>query len=62
MITSDAENSTMGTSMTVDIETDFDEAGGCVETESEDENPEATRRYWEAKRKKEGVHKVCRDA
>ena len=29
--------------MTVDIETDFDEAGGCVETESEDENPEATR-------------------
>ncbi len=37
----------------------FDEVeGGHVETESEDEDPEATRRYWEAKRKKEGVHKV----
>jgi len=63
MFTSDAENSTMGTSMTVDIEEDFDEArggpGGHVETESDDEDLEATRRYWEVKRKKEGVHKVC---
>jgi hypothetical protein len=59
MFTSDAENSTKGTSMTVDVEKDFDEArGGHVETESEDEDPEATRRYWEVKRKKEGVHKV----
>jgi len=49
MFTSDAENSTMGTSMTVDIEEDFDEArggpGGHVETESDDEDLEATRRY-----------------
>ena len=29
-----------------------------IETESEDEDPAATRRYWEVKRKKEGVHKV----
>jgi hypothetical protein len=29
------------------------------ETESEDEDPEATRRYWMVKRKKEGIHKVC---
>jgi hypothetical protein len=73
MYTSDAENSMKETarasSMSVDarategdaVEEGIDEAeGGCiVETESEDDDPEATRRYWEAKRKKEGVHKVC---
>jgi hypothetical protein len=72
MYTSDAENSTKGTarpsSMTDDarategdaVEEGIDEAGGGrVETESEDEDPEATRRYWDVKRKKEGVHKVC---
>ena len=37
----------------------FDGAGiGGIETESEDEDPAATRRYWEVKRKREGVHKV----
>jgi hypothetical protein len=78
MDTSDAENLTNETarpsSMSVDAratkgdatEEGSDEArGGHVETESEDENPEATRRYWEMKRKKEGIYKVsvvCRDA
>jgi hypothetical protein len=43
-----------------DTEEGLDEArDGCVETESEDDNPEATRRYWEMKRKKEGIRKVC---
>jgi hypothetical protein len=42
------------------VEEGTDEAGdGRIETESEDEDPAATRRYWEVKRKKEGVHKVC---
>jgi len=37
----------------------FDGAGiRGIETESEDEDPVATRRYWEVRRKKEGVHKV----
>ena len=36
----------------------FDGGGiGSIETESEDEDPAATRRYWEARRKK-GAHKV----
>ena len=33
--------------------------GASVETESGDEDPAATRQYWEVKWKKEGVHKVC---
>ena len=41
------------------------EAGaGNTESESDDDDPEATKRYWEAKRRKEGVKKVgvmCRD-
>jgi hypothetical protein len=42
------------------VEEGFDEAGdGRIETESEDDNPEATRRYWEMKWKKEGIHRVC---
>jgi hypothetical protein len=42
------------------VEERIDEAGdGRIETESEDEDPEATRRYWEAKQKKEGIHQVC---
>jgi hypothetical protein len=48
--------------MTVDTratEEEFDDTGsGHVDTESEDEDPEATRRYWEVKRKKEGAHQV----
>ncbi len=47
---------TVGTGAT---EEGFDGAGvRSVETESEDEDPAATRRYWEVKRKKEGAHKV----
>ena len=35
------------------------EAGaGNTESESDDDDPEATKRYWEAKRMKEGVKKV----
>ena len=72
MYASTNENSPKGAvsqrSMTVDasatkgevVEEGFDEAGsGPGETESEDENPEATRQYWEVKRKKEGICKVC---
>ena len=52
---------TVGTGATDEdaIEEGSDGAGiGSVEPESEDEDPVATRRYWEVKRKKEGVHKV----
>ena len=30
-----------------------------IDTESEDDDPEATRQYWEVKRKNEGIRKVC---
>ena len=75
MYASTAENSPKGaatpSSMSVDawtndgdgVEEGIDGAeSGHIETESEDEDPEATRRYWEVKRKKEGVHKVCGSA
>jgi hypothetical protein len=35
------------------------EAGNDGVAESEDEDPEATKWYWEAKWKKEGIRKVC---
>ena len=41
------------------VEEGFDEVGDeNVETESEDDNLEATRQYWEVKQKQEGIHKV----
>ena len=38
------------------VEEGIAEAG--AETETEDEDPEATKRYWEVKRKKDGIHMV----
>ena len=72
MYASNAENSSKGaatpSSMSVDawtndgdgVEEGIDGAeSGHIDTESEDDDPEATRRYWEVKRKNEGVCKVC---
>jgi len=67
--TSNAEKSTngpsgpspVGTGATKgDVTEEVSDGAGVrgIETESEDEDPAATRRYWEVKRKKEGVHKV----
>ena len=41
------------------VEEGLDDVEDSLETESEDDNPEATRRYWEAKQKKEGPG-VCK--
>jgi hypothetical protein len=68
MYASDAANSTERPASSVTVDTRATEGDGVkegmdgevesVETESEDENPTATARYWELKRKKDGVHKV----
>ena len=72
MYASNAENSSKGAAtpslMSVDawtnngdgVEEGIDETkSGHIDTESEDDNPEATRRYWEVKWKNEGIRKVC---
>jgi hypothetical protein len=69
MYASNAGNSTEGLPSSMIISTGATEGDavdegvdgtevGTIETESEDEDLAATRRYWEVKQKKEGIHKV----